>query len=94
MLSIPEGWGISDPIVIAAADKGTTVPIPEQVGLLAAKLARLVALRATPARDKHVALFFWNHPVGEKNLAASGLNLPQSLAKLTRSMTASLLLAD
>lgn len=88
MLSVPESWGISDPIVIAAADRGETVPIPEQVELLAAKLARLVALRTKPARDKHVALFFWNHPVGEKNLAASNLNLPQSLAKLTRDMAA------
>lgn len=88
MLSMPESWGISDPIVIAAVEKGETVPIPEQVDLLVAKLARLVALRTKPARDKHVALFFWNHPVGEKNLAASNLNLPQSLARLTHDMAA------
>ncbi len=42
------------------------------------------ALRAIAPRDKRVALFFWNHPVGEKNLAASNLNLPKSLAKVSR----------
>lgn len=88
MLSVPESWGVSDPIVVAAVEKGATVPMPEQVELLAAKLARLVALRTKPAHDKHVVLFFWNHPVGEKNLAASNLNLPQSLAKLTHDMAA------
>lgn len=88
MLSVPESWGVSDPIVLAAVENGETVPIPEQVELLAAKLARLVALRTKPARDKHVALFFWNHPVGEKNLAASNLNLPQSLVRLAHDMAA------
>ncbi|MFT4028028.1 MAG: cobaltochelatase subunit CobN [Novosphingobium sp.] len=88
MLAVPESWGVSDPIVVAAVEKGETVPIPEQVDLLAAKLARLVALRSKPAHDKHVALFFWNYPVGEKNLAASNLNLPQSLARLTHDMAA------
>ncbi|MFT3978735.1 MAG: cobaltochelatase subunit CobN, partial [Sphingomonas bacterium] len=88
MLSVPESWGISDPIVLAAVDMGETVPIPEQVELLSAKLARLVALRTKRVADKHVALFFWNYPVGEKNLAASNLNLPQSLARLTHDMAA------
>lgn len=86
LLTVPEGWGVSDPLVISAVEKGTAVPIPEQVGLLAAKLARLAALRTIPARDKRVALFFWNHPVGEKNLAASNLNLPRSLANVSRAM--------
>src|SRR5690606_13514639 len=56
--------------------------------LLAAKLARLVALRTMPAASKHLALFFWNYPQGEKNLAASNLNLPLSLEKLTRDLAA------
>lgn len=88
LLTVPEGWGVSDPLVISAVENGTAVPIPEQVALLAAKLARLAALRAMPARDKRVALFFWNHPVGEKNFAASNLNLPRSLANVSGAMAA------
>jgi cobaltochelatase CobN len=88
LLSVPEGWGASDPLVLSAVDNGTAVPIPEQVALLAAKLQRLAALRSTPAADKRLALFFWNYPVGEKNLAASNLNLPRSIANVTRALAA------
>lgn len=86
LLTVPEGWGVSDPLVVSAVERGTAVPIPEQIGLLAAKLERLAALRTIAPRDKRVALFFWNHPVGEKNLAASNLNLPKSLANVSRAM--------
>ncbi|APR52543.1 cobaltochelatase subunit CobN [Sphingomonas koreensis] len=86
LLAIPESWGVSDPLVVSAVEKGTAVPIPEQIALLAAKLQRLGALRTIAPRDKHVALFFWNHPVGEKNLAASNLNLPRSLANVSAAM--------
>lgn len=86
LLTVPEGWGVSDPLVVSAVEKGRAVPIPEQIGLLAAKLGRLAALRMIAPRDKRIALFFWNHPVGEKNLAASNLNLPRSLANVSRAM--------
>lgn len=88
MLTVPEAWGVADPIVLSAVEDGVPIPIPEQVELLAAKLARLVALRTMPAASKHLALFFWNYPQGEKNLAASNLNLPLSLEKLTRDLAA------
>ncbi|PNU02147.1 cobaltochelatase subunit CobN [Novosphingobium guangzhouense] len=88
MLTGPESWGISDPLVIGAVENGEPVPIPEQIELMTAKLARLVALRHAPASDKHIALFFWNYPVGERNLAASNLNLPLSLAKMSRDLAA------
>ncbi len=88
MLSVPESWGIADPLVVGAVENGEPVPIPEQIELMTAKLARLTALRSTQPADKHLALFFWNYPVGERNLAASNLNLPLSLAKLTRDLAA------
>lgn len=86
MLSVPERWGISDPIVVGAVEQGRLVPIAEQVELLAGKLARLTALRRTAAADKRLVLFFWNYPAGEKNLSASNLNVPRSLARLTRDL--------
>lgn len=88
MLSVPERWGISDPIVVGAVEKGSLIPMPEQIELLTSKLARLTALRKTAAADKRLVLFFWNYPVGEKNLSASNLNVPKSLAKLTRDLGA------
>ncbi|EQB17123.1 cobaltochelatase subunit CobN [Novosphingobium lindaniclasticum] len=88
MLSVPESWGISDPLVIGAVENDEPVPIPEQIALMTGKLARLAALRGMPAAEKHLALFFWNYPAGERNLAASNLNLPLSLARLTRDLAA------
>lgn len=81
-VALPETWGVSDPTVISATEEGALQPIPEQVEALAAKLARLARLRAQPASDKHLALLFWNSPDGEKNLSASHLNVPRSIASL------------
>src|SRR5690606_21769427 len=83
-VSVPEGWGASDPLVLSATAGGEQQPIPEQVEALAAKLARLGALRRTPPEAKRVALMFWNAPDGEHNLSASHLNVPRSLALLSR----------
>lgn len=85
-VAVPEGWGLSDPMVLSATDDGAQQPIPEQIDALAAKLARLAALRRTPAADKRVALMFWNYPAGEHNLSASHLNVPRSLELLSRRM--------
>ncbi|HRO87608.1 MAG TPA: cobaltochelatase subunit CobN [Chiayiivirga sp.] len=87
-LAVPEGWGASDPMVLGAVERGEAVAIPEQVDALAAKLARLAALRRKPAADKHLALMFWNAPDGEKNLSASHLNVPRSLTRLGEDLRA------
>ena len=50
------------------------------------KVDRLARLRHLPAPEKRLALMFWNHPDGEKNVAASNLNVPRSLAKLTSAL--------
>lgn len=81
-VAVPETWGASDPIVLSATEDGAMQPIPEQVEALAARLARMAALRTRPAADKHLALLFWNSPDGEKNLSASHLNVPRSIAAL------------
>jgi cobaltochelatase CobN len=86
-LAVPEGWGASDPMVIEAVENGEPVPLPDQVTALVAKAKRLAVLRNKPAFEKRVALLFWNYPPGEKNLAASNLNLPRSLERLTRALS-------
>ncbi|MFQ7901700.1 cobaltochelatase subunit CobN [Stutzerimonas degradans] len=86
MLTVPETWGMTDPMVIAAIEDGQPTPIPEQLDALLAKVERLARLRYLPASEKRLALMFWNHPGGEKNVTASNLNVPRSLAKLTSAL--------
>lgn len=78
-----EGWGMIDPLVLTAVEDGARVVLPEQLDALVGKLAKLVALRRKPAAEKHLALLFWNHPVGEKNLGASNLNVPTSIETIS-----------
>ena len=87
-LAVPEAWGASDPLVISAVSQGAQVPIPEQVDLLAAKLARLAALRHQAAADRQLALMFWNYPGGETNLSASHLNVPRSIVAIADALRA------
>jgi len=87
-IAVYEIWGMSDPLVIAAVEKGELAPMLEQVDAVLRKAAMLAALRHTAAADKRLALMFWNYPQGEKNFAASNLNVPRSLESLTRSLRA------
>ncbi|MBK9615288.1 MAG: cobaltochelatase subunit CobN [Uliginosibacterium sp.] len=48
----------------------------------------LAQLRRTANADKRVAILFYNYPPGEKNLSASFLNLPKSLANTLTAMKA------
>ncbi|MCG6539736.1 cobaltochelatase subunit CobN [Pseudomonas sp. KSR10] len=86
MLTVPESWGMTDPLVIAAIEDGEPMPLPNQLDALLAKVDRLARLRRLPASEKRLALMFWNHPDGEKNVAASNLNVPLSVAKLTSTL--------
>src|SRR5690606_13147099 len=81
-LAVPEGWGIMDPLVLSASTDGVDDLLAPQADALIAKLQNLVALRRTPSADKKLALMFWNYPAGEKNLAASNLNVPRSIVSI------------
>lgn len=85
-LAVFENWGMTDPMVIAALQNGEMTPIPEQVDAVIGKAASLVRLQRKPSADKRLALMIWNYPKGEKNLSASHLNVPRSLAVLTRAL--------
>ncbi|ENO89316.1 cobaltochelatase subunit CobN [Thauera linaloolentis] len=87
-LAGPEGWGISDPLVLSAATAGVEDLLPEQADALIAKLQSLVALRRTPPAGKKLALMFWNYPAGEKNLGASNLNVPRSIVSIQAALAA------
>ncbi len=83
MLTVPESWGMTDPLVIAAIENGEPTPIPEQLEALLGKVASLSRLRRLTPAEKHLAVMFWNHPDGAKNISASNLNVPRSLARLS-----------
>lgn len=85
-LALPETWGVSDPMVVDAVENGVPAPMPQQVEALVGKVAKLAALRRKPANQKQLALMFWNYPPGEKNLSASGLNVPRSMAALAQAL--------
>jgi cobaltochelatase CobN len=84
LLTVPEAWGVTDPMVIAAVAEGEVVPIPAQLDALLAKARRLAVLRHAPVAERRLGLMFWNYPAGERNLSASHLNLPRSLETLTQ----------
>lgn len=83
-LALPEGAGVTDPLVVAAVEAGMPVPIPEQMASLAQKAVNMARLRYLANAEKKVAVMFWNYPSGENNLSASFLNVPRSLAEFSR----------
>ena len=89
-ISLAELAGLVAPTVVASkepfVDEETGLdgvretPIPDRVERAADRLARFVALRETPATDKHVAIIYYNYPPGKEMIGASYLNvLPKSL---------------
>ncbi|PRB83917.1 cobaltochelatase subunit CobN [Pseudomonas sp. MYb185] len=86
LLGVPETWGLSDPLVIGVVEQGEPKLIREQAAALLDKIDRLVRLQDLPPAQKQLALLFWNHPDGERNLAASHLNVPRSLAALSTAL--------
>lgn len=76
--------GLQDPVVVSANEGGELVPMPEQMDLLMGKAVNLARLHSQPNARKRVALFFWNHPPGEKNQGASNLNVPRSIEYLVQ----------
>lgn len=86
LLAPAEAWGMNDPMVISAFEKGGLAPIPEQIEAVAGRAASLVNLQRKPNVDKRLALMFWNHPGGEANVSASNLNVPRSLEALSRDL--------
>lgn len=86
MLSVPESWGVSDPVVLFAQSNGVDQLIPEQSEILIQKIKKISALRHTAAAQKRIAMMFWNYPAGEKNLSASNLNIPRSIISIQKAL--------
>lgn len=60
-----------------------TMPIPERIDRLADRVQAWVKLRTAPAREKRVAVMYYNYPPGRESIGASYLNvLPASLYQI------------
>ncbi|MFC5300742.1 cobaltochelatase subunit CobN [Azospira restricta] len=82
--------GITDAVVAGAQKKGddAVTAIAAQSAAVVAKAVNQVRLQRLPNADKKLAVMFWNYPPGEKNLSASYLNLPKSLAATLQALKA------
>ncbi|MCL7462916.1 cobaltochelatase subunit CobN [Pseudomonas sp. NW5] len=87
-LTNAEYIGIQDPVILTVNAQGEKRSLPEQLDLLVGKALALARLQRLPNAQKRVALFFWNSPPGENNQGASNMNVPRSLARLTRDLQA------
>lgn len=87
-LAIPEQAGFIDPLIVAAAKSRTPPrPIAVQMDSLLNKALAYASLRHKANADKRLSIVFYNYPPGEKNLGASGLNLPDSLQATLTALT-------
>lgn len=94
-----EYGGLIAPTVVAGketvrdADTGIEVvretPIAGRIERAADRLAALARLREIPARDKRIALIYYNYPPGKEAIGASYLNvLPGSLTSIAKTLSA------
>jgi cobaltochelatase CobN len=96
-VGMPELQGVSQPLVVAAAEPehtdprtglrfATTRPVDREVAAMAERAANWIALRRTPNADKRVAVLYYNHPPGRHNIGADNLDVPRSLMRILRNL--------
>jgi cobaltochelatase CobN len=92
-LAMPELQGVSQPLVLAAAqppliDPATGVrlllkkPVVEQVEAMADRVQRWHRLQSLDNAEKKVAIVYYNHPPGRHNIGADKLDVPESLLEI------------
>lgn len=69
-----------------ATGAGRTVPVPERIEALAARVRKWIALQDKPRSERRIALVYYNNPPGRGNFGASYLNVPASLVELLRTL--------
>lgn len=79
-LALPEQNGLMDPLILWAEHEGVIQPIPAQIEAMTAKAANLIRLQQ---QQSNFAVMLYNYPPGERNISASFMNVPRSLANLS-----------
>lgn len=89
----PERSGATEGTLIGVTEKdpvtgaGRTVPVPERVDALVARVRKWIGLQDKARFDRHVALVYYNNPPGKGNFGASYLNVPASLVEILRTLS-------
>lgn len=79
-LVLPEGAGVTDPMIVAASDRTQEKIeiIDYQLKHLVNKAVNLTKLKYKPNQDKKVTVFVW----GDQDVGASFLNVPESISAI------------
>ena len=85
-LALPEQNGLIDPMVGWARGTGRIEIIPEQIDAMADKAVAYVRLQSTPRAERRLAVMVYNYPPGERNMAASFMNIPRSLERISTAL--------
>ncbi|MFB6259561.1 MAG: cobaltochelatase subunit CobN, partial [Thiohalorhabdaceae bacterium] len=96
-VGMPELQGISQPLVVAAAQPehtdprtglrfGTTRPVEREVAAVAKRVGNWIRLRRKPNADKRIGILYYNHPPGRHNIGADNLDVPRSLMRILRNL--------
>ncbi|BBP47028.1 cobaltochelatase subunit CobN [Thiosulfatimonas sediminis] len=78
--------GLTDNLMVSAVENGRTTSIPEQMESMINKALNLTQLQYKANANKKIALMYWNYPPGEKNMAASFMNIPLSMQQIEQVM--------
>ncbi|MCS4505245.1 cobaltochelatase subunit CobN [Arhodomonas aquaeolei] len=98
-LSMPEFQGVSQPMVLAAAEPPridpltgieltVTHPLPAQVNAIARRAGNWITLQRKANADKRIAIIYYNHPPGRHNIGADNLDVPASLVTILHRLKA------
>lgn len=85
-LALPEQVGTVDPMISFVRSDEATYVMARQTQSMIAKSKAYARLRQAKAAERSVAIMVYNYPPGEKNMAASFLNIPQSLERIAAAM--------
>lgn len=98
-VGMPEFQGVSQPLVVAAAEApgidpltglrlAVTRPLEDEVGRLVRRVDNWLALQRKANADKRVAIVYYNHPPGRHNIGADNLDVPSSLWHILKRLQA------
>ncbi|MFV0515271.1 MAG: cobaltochelatase subunit CobN, partial [Jhaorihella sp.] len=82
-LALPEQNGLIDPMMLWSEKAGELSLIDYQAEAALDKAVKLARLQMTALAEQKLAVMVYNYPPGERNLSASFMNVPRSLAGLS-----------
>ncbi len=95
-LAIPEISGLIEPTILAAKEKKVHQEtgkayyvsrlVDENMDRIIPRLKNWLVLQEKPAKDKRIALLFYNHHQGKQNIGASYLNVFRSIEQIASAL--------